>query len=171
MDGHRLQRGADVHWPVLGLSRWLVGSSPCAAGLCRDLHRHQHRSALRAQLPGTDCTVGSRGPDLRNFLSPHAFLCAAQSAAEVSALRDCCLRHGHHLHHQHRAFRRSLVHGVPLVAMDLLEQRCADTDHDGADLFRSSLAALATAKRRPTETELARISLRQRWLRPHLYGA
>src|SRR5580698_10836804 len=54
--------------------------------------------------------------------------------------------------------------------MDLLERRRVYANHDGPDLFRHSVAAASTAKRRSAKTELERFSLRQSRIFSFLHG-
>src|SRR3974390_414439 len=57
------------------------------------------------------------------------------------------------------------------MALDLLERRSTYTSHDGADLLWHSLAAVSKTQGGTTQTELARIFLREPRVCAALYSA
>src|SRR6516225_2056173 len=72
---------------------------------------------------------------------------------------------------KHHDFARSLVHGSLDMALDLLERRGTYTSHDGADSLWHPLAAVSKTRGGTTQTELARIFLREPRVCAALYSA
>ena len=107
---------------------------------------------LAPNLPVLLCPAGPRGTDRRHLLSAHLVLRPAQSSHEIRAARHCHVRHGYSHHDYFRHITGSLVQRSSLLALDLLEWRCVDSDHDSVGLLRHALATNATAQRGSSQT-------------------
>src|SRR5215472_6784552 len=171
LDGDGVQCPDDVHRSIVCLSGQRFRRAPGTADVWDRFHDDQRAAAICCKFRDLACIASARGPYGGDILPTHAVYCSPQPAREVCAARLRYVRDGHCLYHKRRDSARSLVHGPLIMALDLLEQRCAYANNDRAHLLWHSSPTLAEAERGTAQTELARVFVCEPRVHAAVYGA